>query len=283
MHRADTSSATCRGFRSFPAFGPLASGSAPAAGLATHLFDSRNRVSDMSQTGRVSAKGTDTSASMAPAFSSVRNVVLVGHSGAGKTTLTECCWSASGTIPRAGSVTAGTTVSDFDPAEHRQQRSVSLRRLAPLASGEVKINLLDTPGYADFVGELRAGLRAADAALFVVSAVDAIDGATPDAVGRVRGRRHAAGHRRHQARLSPAADFAAAASRRARTRSAPGCSRCTSPDGRRGVDLISLLHTGESRMHEGRALGADRGDHRRERGRDPHGPLPRRRALDPRR
>jgi elongation factor G len=132
----------------------------------------------MSQTGRVSsAKGTDTSAATAPAFSSVRNVVLVGHSGAGKTTLTEMLLAVAGTIPRAGSVTAGTTVCDFDPAEHRQQRSVSLA-LAPLVSGEVKINLIDTPGYADFVGELRAGLRAADAALFVVSAVDAIDGAT---------------------------------------------------------------------------------------------------------
>jgi elongation factor G len=114
---------------------------------------------------------------MAPAFSSVRNVVLVGHSGAGKTTLTEMLLVAAGMIPRAGAVTAGTTVSDFDPAEHRQQRSVSLA-LAPLVSGEVKINLIDTPGYADFVGELRAGLRAADAALFVVSAVDPIDGAT---------------------------------------------------------------------------------------------------------
>ncbi len=131
----------------------------------------------MSQTGRVSAKGTDTGAGVAPIFSSVRNVVLVGHSGAGKTTLTEMLLADAGAIARAGSVTAGTTVSDFDPAEHRQQRSVSLA-LAPLVSGEVKINLIDTPGYADFVGELRAGLRAADAALFVVSAVDPIDGAT---------------------------------------------------------------------------------------------------------
>ena len=131
----------------------------------------------MSQTGRVSAKGTDPSAQVAPAFSSVRNVVLVGHSGAGKTTLTETLLAAAGAIPRAGSVTAGTTVSDYDPAESRQQRSVNLA-VAPLVSGEVKINLIDTPGYADFVGELRAGLRAADAALFVVSAVDPIDGAT---------------------------------------------------------------------------------------------------------
>ena len=108
---------------------------------------------------------------------SVRNVVLVGHSGSGKTTLVEALLAATSTIARAGRVEDGTTVSDFDEAEHRQQRSVSLS-LAPLVHGGVKVNLLDTPGYADFVGDLRAGLRAADAALFVVSAVDGVDAAT---------------------------------------------------------------------------------------------------------
>jgi len=108
---------------------------------------------------------------------SIRNVVLVGHSGSGKTTLVEALLTATGTINRAGRVEDGTTVTDFDEAEHRQQRSVSLA-LAPLEHGGVKVNLLDTPGYADFVGDLRAGLRAADAALFVVSAVDGLDGAT---------------------------------------------------------------------------------------------------------
>jgi elongation factor G len=107
----------------------------------------------------------------------VRNVVLVGHSSSGKTTLVEALLAATGTISRAGSVTDGTTVSDHDPAAVRQQRSVALS-CAPLVHDGVKINLLDTPGYADFVGELRAGLRAADAALFVVSAVDGVDPAT---------------------------------------------------------------------------------------------------------
>ena len=107
----------------------------------------------------------------------VRNVVLVGHSGAGKTTLVESLLAVSGTIGRAGSVTEGTTVSDHDSAAVRQQRSVSLA-CAPLMHDGTKVNLLDTPGYADFVGELRAGLRAADAALFVVSAVDGMDAAT---------------------------------------------------------------------------------------------------------
>ncbi|MDG4798594.1 elongation factor G-like protein EF-G2 [Micromonospora sp. WMMD1082] len=107
----------------------------------------------------------------------IRNVVLVGHSGAGKTTLVEALLAASGTIGRAGSVTDGTTVCDHDPAAVRQQRSVALA-CAPLLHDGIKVNLLDTPGYADFVGELRAGLRAADAALFVVSAVDGMDAAT---------------------------------------------------------------------------------------------------------
>ena len=107
----------------------------------------------------------------------VRNVVLVGHTGAGKTTLVEALLAATGTIPRAGRVEDGTTTTDFDEAEHRHHRSVNLA-LAPLAHGGVKVNLLDTPGYADFVGDLRAGLRAADAALFVVSAVDGVDGTT---------------------------------------------------------------------------------------------------------
>src|SRR5919202_2815503 len=80
----------------------------------------------------------------------VRNVVLVGHSGAGKTTLVEALRAATGTISRAGSVTDGTTVADHDPAAVRQQRSVSLA-CAPLMHQDVKINLLDTPGYADFV------------------------------------------------------------------------------------------------------------------------------------
>src|SRR5215475_6133612 len=107
----------------------------------------------------------------------VRNVVFVGHSGAGKTTLVEALLAATGTIGRAGSVTDGTTVCDYDPAAQRQQRSVSLA-CAPVLHDGVKVNLLDTPGYADFVGELRAGLRAADAALFVVSAADGMDAAT---------------------------------------------------------------------------------------------------------
>src|ERR687890_242487 len=106
----------------------------------------------------------------------VRNVVLVGHSGSGKTTLVEALLAATATIPRAGSVVDGTTVCDHDPAAVRQQRSVALA-VAPLMQGDTKINLIDTPGYGDFVGELRAGLRAADAALFVVPSSAGREGA----------------------------------------------------------------------------------------------------------
>jgi len=125
-------------------------------------------------------KGTSGAAGRAPSAGqpeSVRNVVLVGHSGAGKTTLVEALLAATGTIQRTGRVEDGSTVSDFDEVEIRQQRSVNLT-LAPLVHAGVKVNVLDTPGYADFIGDLRAGLRAADAALFTVSAADGVDGLT---------------------------------------------------------------------------------------------------------
>ena len=107
----------------------------------------------------------------------IRNVALVGHSGAGKTMLVEAMLAATGVISRMGSVVDGSTVSDSDPSEIHQQRSVALS-VVPVVFDDIKVNLLDTPGYPDFMGELRAGLRAADAALFVVSAVDEIDAAT---------------------------------------------------------------------------------------------------------
>jgi len=124
--------------------------------------------------------GTSGAAGRAPVADqpeNVRNVVLVGHSGAGKTTLIEALLVSTGTIQRAGRVEDGSTVSDFDEVEVRQQRSVNLT-LAPLTHGGIKVNLLDTPGYADFTGDLRAGLRAADAALFAVSAAEGVDGLT---------------------------------------------------------------------------------------------------------
>ncbi|MBU8825260.1 elongation factor G-like protein EF-G2 [Mycolicibacterium goodii] len=104
----------------------------------------------------------------------IRNVALVGPSGGGKTTLIEAVLVAAGVLTRAGTVADGSTVCDFDEAEIAQQRSVGLA-LASLSYNGIKVNLIDTPGYADFMGELRAGLRAADCALFVIAANETID------------------------------------------------------------------------------------------------------------
>jgi elongation factor G len=107
----------------------------------------------------------------------IRNVVLVGPGGSGKTTLVETLLASAGAIPRAGSIQDGSTVCDSEEYEKTHTRSISLA-IAPVVHRETKINFVDTPGYADFVGEVRAGLRAADCALFVIAASDAVDDAT---------------------------------------------------------------------------------------------------------
>jgi elongation factor G len=104
----------------------------------------------------------------------IRNVALVGHGGAGKTTLAEALLFMAGAIPRMGRVEDGNTVTDFDPEEQRRGISVSLA-LAPVEYEGHKINLIDTPGYADFVGDVIAALQAADVAVFVVSAVEGVE------------------------------------------------------------------------------------------------------------
>ena len=107
----------------------------------------------------------------------IRNVVLVGPAGSGKTSLLESLLHAAGATTRRGSVIDGTSVGDTDPVAIRQKRSVSLA-VATITWKDRVLTFIDTPGYADFTGELRAGLRGADAALFVVSSVDGIDAAT---------------------------------------------------------------------------------------------------------
>ena len=106
--------------------------------------------------------------------SKIRNVALVGHSGSGKTSLVEALLFTAGATTRLGSVDEGNTLSDFEPEEIDRKVSVSLA-LAPIEFHGHKLNIIDTPGYADFVGEVKAGLRAADLALFVVSAVDGVE------------------------------------------------------------------------------------------------------------
>ncbi|HEY7106863.1 MAG TPA: elongation factor G [Acidimicrobiia bacterium] len=104
----------------------------------------------------------------------LRNVAVVGHGGSGKTSLTEALLFVTGAIPRQGRVEDGSTVTDFDPEEARRGISVSLG-IAPFEHEGCKINVLDAPGYADFVSDVAAALRAADLVLFVVSAVEGVE------------------------------------------------------------------------------------------------------------
>src|ERR1700722_730001 len=110
----------------------------------------------------------------------IRNVALVGHHGAGKTTLAEALLAATGSIARRGSVEKGSTVMDFEPEEVSRQLSISTS-LAPFTVNGVKVNLLDTPGYADFAGEMITALANADLAVVVVSATDGVQAQTEDA------------------------------------------------------------------------------------------------------
>ena len=104
----------------------------------------------------------------------IRNVALVGHGGAGKTTLTEALLHCSGAIGRQGRVEDGSTVGDFEPEEQKRNLSISVS-VAPIEWEGHKINILDCPGYADFAEEALAALRVADMAVFVVSAVEGVE------------------------------------------------------------------------------------------------------------
>src|SRR3990172_3918969 len=112
----------------------------------------------------------------------IRNVVLLGHGGTGNTSFSEAALFATGAITRLGSVDDGNTTSDYDPDEAKRQISISLSLIPCEWSGH-KINLIDTPGYADFLGEVKEGVRAADAALVVVDAVAGVEVGTDLAWG----------------------------------------------------------------------------------------------------
>jgi elongation factor G len=104
----------------------------------------------------------------------LRNVVLLGHGSAGKTSLTEAMLFASGAINRLGQVEDGTTVADSDEEEIRRHISLNLA-LVPVEWDSHKVNVLDTPGYTDFVGEVKSAVRVADVALIVVDAVAGVE------------------------------------------------------------------------------------------------------------
>ncbi|HEY5579350.1 MAG TPA: elongation factor G, partial [Acidimicrobiia bacterium] len=104
----------------------------------------------------------------------IRNVALVGHGGSGKTSLAEALLFASGATTRLGRVEDGSTIMDFEPEEIDRGISLGLA-LASIGWRDRKINIIDTPGYADFVGDARSALRAADLALLVIDSVDGLE------------------------------------------------------------------------------------------------------------
>jgi len=104
----------------------------------------------------------------------IRNVVLLSHSGAGKTSLSEAMLYSSGAVTRLGKVDQGNTTSDYDPDEVKRKISIYLS-LLPCEWQGFKVNAIDTPGYADFVGEVRAAVRVADGAVIVLCAASGVE------------------------------------------------------------------------------------------------------------
>ncbi|MFZ5651558.1 MAG: elongation factor G [Bacillota bacterium] len=104
----------------------------------------------------------------------IRNIAVVAHGGAGKTSLVEAMLFNTGAINRLGRVEDGTTTADYHPEETGRQITVHTS-LVPCEWNNTKLNLLDTPGYSDFIGDVKGAMRVADCALFVVSAVDGVE------------------------------------------------------------------------------------------------------------
>ena len=104
----------------------------------------------------------------------IRNVALISHVGAGKTSLVDAALFDSGAVTRQGKVDEGSSISDYDPDELKRRMSLNAK-VIPIEWKDTKINFIDTPGYADFVGEVKAGLRVADAALVVVTAEKGVE------------------------------------------------------------------------------------------------------------
>lgn len=105
--------------------------------------------------------------------SQIRNVAIIGHGGTGKTMLTEAILFHAGATKRKGSISDGNTVSDYDPEEIKRGTSISTA-LTTCQWKDTKINLLDTPGFFDFVGEVVAALEVTEGAVSVLSATDSL-------------------------------------------------------------------------------------------------------------
>jgi elongation factor G len=103
----------------------------------------------------------------------IRNIALVGHSGTGKTSLAEALLFVAGATTRLGTIEQGSTISDWDPDEQKRQFSLNLS-LLPLEWNDHKINIVDNPGYMDFMGEVKCGLRAVELAVITVDAVSGV-------------------------------------------------------------------------------------------------------------
>lgn len=110
----------------------------------------------------------------------IRNVVVLGHGGAGKTTLVEAMAYLAGVTTRMGKVNDGNTISDFDKEEIKRGFSISTS-VVPVEWGDIKINLLDTPGFFDFVGEVEEAAAAADAAIIVINGKSGVEVGTQKA------------------------------------------------------------------------------------------------------
>lgn len=111
----------------------------------------------------------------------IRNILILGHGGSGKTTLTEALAFNAGAVDRMGKIDEGNTLSDFDPEEKRRKFSIS-SSIIPLEFGGHKINLIDVPGYFDFIGDAYAALRVADAVVIVVDALSGVQVGTEKAI-----------------------------------------------------------------------------------------------------
>ncbi|MBU4540424.1 elongation factor G [uncultured Acetobacterium sp.] len=111
----------------------------------------------------------------------IRNILILGHGGSGKTTLTEALAFNAGAVDRMGKIDEGNTLSDFDPEEKRREFSIS-SAIIPLEFGGHKINLIDVPGYFDFIGDAYAALRVADAVIIVVDALSGVQVGTEKAI-----------------------------------------------------------------------------------------------------